>query len=319
MLRVGVRTTPAESGGDSVAGTRLVIASVVLLGITVPVLAHADNNGLFNRKPRVEQSRVRFLAELLRTETDEKKARAAVLELADADPRVHPEVLATLLAALKKEAATVRAAAAEVIGRFKTVFPQAGAALEHTAEFDADATVRETARQALWEYHLNGYRSAKGTDQIAPQTIEPPFASARLQEPPSTIPPLAVPPANVTLPTPPILPTHLSVQPLPPVEPLRGPRVRQAVMLSNPRSLLSLPPTRSDEPPVARRPEKWKPPTATMAEPPIIIQRPEPAIFGKPPVIFFELPTIVPPPGPIPGSPVSPDPTTEPPVRKAGM
>ncbi len=306
------------------SGTRILIAVLLVSGLASPVAAVGDGLNLFNRKPRLDQSRVRFLAELLRTDPDEKKRRAAVAELADADPRAHPEVMTALIATLKKDTPTARAAAAEVIGKFKTTFPLAGAALESAAESDPDATVRAAAKQALWDYHLNGYRSTKSTDTAIGQTAEPPFASPGSPRPPLALAPMptVVHTVAASLPSP-RLPDVTSIPPTPIAAPAFGPRVRFLDRMNIPRTILSLPlrPSLTSEPPLAKRPTKWvAPPIATtVKEPPIFIRRPDLGTFGEPPVVMFELPSIVPSPGPQFGGVPLPDPTHEPPVRKVSV
>lgn len=280
-------------------GTRTVLL-VLVLG-SLPAAAPAvEMPALFGRK-RPDTTRVRFLAELLRTETDEKKCKAAVAELADADPRAHPDVIPALIAAMKKDAATVRAAAAEVIGKFKTTFPLAGSALEKAAETDPDPAVRSAAKQALWDYHLNGYRSTKGVETASTQTAEPPIAA-----------PLRPRAARAVAPMPAVVRTAVATVPassLPSVTsvpvvaqrviPAGGPRVSAALPLdglNSPRRLLSLParPSLPTEPPLARRSPKWTPPPATATEPPILVRRPDLGTFGEPSRVLYDLPAIVP-------------------------
>jgi len=301
--------------------SRFIIAVLFVGGFVASVAAQDEGNGLFNRKSRPDQSRVRFLAELLRTEPDEKKRKAAVNELAEADPRAHPEVMPALVAALKKDAAAVRAAAAEVIGKFKTTFPLAGAALESIAESDPDPTVRSAAKQALWDYHLNGYRSPKVGEAGVGQTSEPPLAYANTARvSPTVVPtPTAMRPSAVTSTSPKLpeitpLPSTVVVVPVG----IIGPRAELFEGLNTPRRMLSLPlrPTFTSEPPLAKRPAKWVPPPVTATEPPIFIRRPELGTFQAAPVLIFELPAIVPHPGPLPGVTPFADPTHEPPVRK---
>ena len=55
--------------------------------------------------------------------------RLSELFLVVSNWHVFPDVMPALIAALRKDGNSVRAAAAEVIGRFRTVFPLAGAAL----------------------------------------------------------------------------------------------------------------------------------------------------------------------------------------------
>jgi len=302
--------------------TRILIAALLIPGMIAPLGAvGADGPGLFNLKPRLDQSRVRFLAELLRSDPDEKKRRAAVAELGDADPRAHPEVMSALITALKKDAAAVRASAAEVIGKFKNVFPLAGNALESAAESDPDPRVRTAAKQALWDYHLNGYRSAKSAETAITQTAEPPFARTNSPRPPLALAPMptAVRNAVATAPTARLPEVTLVPSKVVPAAAI-GPRVRQTEGLNASRYILSLPvrPSLPSEPPLAKRPTKWVPPhtPSTASEPPIFIRLPDLGTYGDPPKMIFDLPPVVSNPGPQPGTKPLPDPTTEPPVRK---
>ena len=201
-------------------GTRLLLALTLALGLVAPVPGFGQGGGLFSRKAKSDPARVRQLVEIVRSESNARKRAAAVEELADVDPRIHVEVVPTLIAALRNDASDgVRAGAAEALGRFNVVYPLAGMALEEAAEGDPAKSVRGAARQALWEYHLIGYRSAKGADGIAGQTAEPPFArptstgNAVTTEPPAA----AVAQAADLVPTP-------TIAPLPPLGPPPGPR-----------------------------------------------------------------------------------------------
>ncbi len=270
-------------------------ALVILLGIgTVTPVALGDGDGPFGRK-RMEPVRVRQLAEILRSDSDEKRRAAAIAELADADPRAQPEVIPALIAALRKDVAAVRVAAAERLGRFHIVFPQAGEALETAAESDSSQAVRDAAQQALWEYHLNGYRSARGTDRFTWQTVEPPIAKPakpRLV----TSEPLTAPvvPTAARLPVFPAAAEPLPMLGLPP-----GPRVDLLPGFFGPRTVLSgsLHPNLTVEPPIAKPPVQWMiPPPTVSVEPPILPLWPDPVVVEKPPPIAMDLPPIVSPP-----------------------
>jgi hypothetical protein len=277
-----------------VTGKPLALALLIGMGAATPTPA-GDGPGLFNRKQRVEPVRVRQLVEIARTDPDEKKRRAAVLELASADPRVHTDVIPALVAAVRKDASpAVRAAAAEVIGRVQVVFPVAGAALEAAAESDPAPEVREAAKQSLWEYHLLGYRSTKGADGWARQTEEPPIAKPAKPRPPVTTEP---PAAVVTVGAPP-LPRPLPAPPAPVVGPPPGPRVALLTAFSDPRTVLSGSryPNLTVEPPIARPTGPTPLPPTPFAEPPILPRWPEPVTAGKPPPIALDLPPIVTPP-----------------------
>lgn len=304
-------------------GTRLVL--VLLVGLPLGAAVSAGDNGPPGSKPRLDGSRVRLLAEILRTDPDERKRRSAAAELAEADPRVHTEVMPALIGALKKDAAAVRATAAEVIGRFRTVFPLAGEALESAAEVDPSNTVRDAAKQSLWTYHLNGYKSVRDVEGLGTQTAEPPIARPAVARPAvTTEPPTAVSlkPALTTGPLPPIAPP-------PPVEAVVraaafGPRLDLMPGMRGPRSVLALgsvpraaAPSATAEPPIAKRPgSESLSPTVTVAEPPLPVRWPERITYGAPPPIVLDLPPIVPHPGHIPGTVPFPDPTPEPPLAK---
>ena len=159
-------------GAASVTGTRWTFALLAALVATAP----APAGSFFGKKSKTE-AQVKRLTDTLRADPDERRRRAAVAELRDADPRVHADVVPALVTRLQNDPASrVRADAAEAIGQFRVVFPVAGLALETAAEADPVRAVRDSALQSLWEYHLIGYRSAKGADGFAGQTPEPPLA-----------------------------------------------------------------------------------------------------------------------------------------------
>jgi hypothetical protein len=236
-----------RNGASAVSGTRWLLAGLAAVVLTAPAEA-----GLFPRKPKSD-ARVRQLIETLRGDPDEKKRRAAVAELREADPRTQPDVIAALVAVLQRDpSAPVRAEAAEALGQFKGVFPLAGVALETAAESDPARVVREAAQQSLWEYHINGYRSAKGADGIAGQTPEPPIARPAPPRP-TIVPVTAATPIIPPPPAPPVGPPLPTVAPPPvaaipsvlPVEVKSGLRV---VVTSAPPPSLNV----TAEPPLAK-------------------------------------------------------------------
>jgi hypothetical protein len=283
-------------------GTRLALALAAASAVT----AASRADGPPGRTQQPDPARVRVLANILRTDPDEKACRSAVGELAAADPRANPDVMPALLAALKRDAAAVRAAAAEAIGRFRAVFPAAGQALEAAAESDPSPAVRTAARKSLWEYHLNGYRSPRGGDGFAASTAEPPLARPR-------------PPAAPT-PLPAVVSASAAV-PLPPASLPYGPRLALLPGLHGPRTIFAPAPAgpqRTAEPPVAPRPAPAVRPAPASAEPPFAPREVWPVPTGAVPPLALDLPPVVPHPGVIPGTKPFPDPTAEPPFRKAG-
>lgn len=260
-------------------GTR--VALLVLVGwTTAPCTAVADDGPA--RRPRLlEAPRIRQLADTLRSDPDERSRKAAAGELAAADPRVHPEVMPALLEALRSESAEVRAMAAETIGRFRTVFPLAGDALEQAAESDPSPAVRAAAKQSLWEYHLNGYKSGKGKTIVAAQTAEPPLAKPGGPRPAADPPPAVA----VTRPTSPAA--------IPP-----GPRVAPVSGLTDPRAILTRPAAANTtgEPPLAKAPTPAAPAPKLTQEPPLLPRWPEPVVIGHSPKFTLDLPPVVTPP-----------------------
>ncbi|MDB5309899.1 MAG: repeat protein [Gemmataceae bacterium] len=249
-------------------GTRLMLPILAALVVLTP----ADAGSIFGRKPKTE-AQVKRLIDGLRTETDEKKRRAALAELRETDPRSHPDVIPALTAALQRDTSPqVRADAAEAIGQFKIVFGLAGLALETAAESDPSRSVRDSAQQALWEYHLTGYRSTRGAGGIAGQTVEPPVAKPAVPRRPvevvaaagsapvlSPIAPVAPPPLGpATVVVPPVGPalpppahTVLVSRPLPEPTELAPPSGLRILLTVAPPPLLNV----TSEPPVAPPPD----------------------------------------------------------------
>jgi hypothetical protein len=292
---------------------RFILVIALVWGFAV-FAAAGDSGGLFHRKTRLDSARVRQLVDTVRADQDENRRKTAIRELSDADPRVQVEVIPILVSALRKDSSeAVRIAAADVIGRYSVVFPVAGLALEDAAIADRSIAVRAAARQSLWEYHLLGYRSAKGGDAFAAQTAEPPIAKptppigALTSEP--LIAPYATTVSGIGTPT---------ISPLPPVGPPPGPR--DVVGQRKPGELVTAiqpHPNLTVEPPIARRSTAASPTPMATTEPPIRPRFVEPLKYGPPPRLASNLPSIVPPPGPIPGVTPFPEPTSEPPRAKA--
>src|SRR5213078_4587461 len=61
----------------------------------------------------------------------------------------------------------VRSEAATSLGKLRPVSQQAGYALEQATANDTSMRVRMAARQALWQYHLVGFRSGKPAEMPA--------------------------------------------------------------------------------------------------------------------------------------------------------
>ena len=160
---------------------RTVVAAVVV-GLFAPAAPAVDLGlGIFKRKPKNDTAeRVKQLVATLQSDPDEKKRAAAVEELKALDPRQHADVVPALLGSLQKDPApAVRADAAEALGKIKPVTQPVALALEAVQANDPTPAVRDAAKSALFQYHLNGYRSANAAPTGTAQSSEPPFAAPR--------------------------------------------------------------------------------------------------------------------------------------------
>ena len=165
-----------------------VLIVFVIISIVSPT-ARADDKGRFGlaklnpfRKKEDPAAKPRQLAEVLRTDPDEKKRKAAADELRETDAKLVPEVLPVLVASLRQDpSSAVRTAVAESIGKLKPVSPNAGVVLEAAAANDPNEAVRKAAQDSLWAYQANGYRS-QSVSATGP-TAEPPRAAPRVPTP----------------------------------------------------------------------------------------------------------------------------------------
>jgi hypothetical protein len=204
----------------------------------------------------------------------------------------------------------VRLTAVGVIVRYKTVFSLAGLALETAMVSDVSPEVRKAAREALWEYHLMGYRSVRELEEFSKQTAEPPIAKPAQLPIPVTAEPPVIPVAVKSQPT--------AVTQLPPVGQLPGPRVSLFKQQIGPVTLLTAVPPHPNltvEPPLAQPKTKSIAPP-NVQEPSILPHWPGPISAGKPHPFAADLPPIVSPPEPNPGITPLPSLTTEPPINK---
>ncbi|MGL6095279.1 MAG: HEAT repeat domain-containing protein, partial [Fimbriiglobus sp.] len=160
--------------------TALLLTAVVIATVPAPrASAGIDLGlGLFKKKPKADAtSKVKQIVATLQSDPDEKKRRTAAEDARDIDPRANPDLLPALAASLQNDPSpAVRSEAAESIGKLKPVDQPSGLALEAALGADPSDIVREAVKDALWQYHLNGYKSPAADKQFPAQTAEPPFA-----------------------------------------------------------------------------------------------------------------------------------------------
>jgi hypothetical protein len=201
---------------------------VVLLAAT-PALAPAGF--LFGKKtPKPDPAaRVPELLGIVKTDGDEDKRSAAAEELRQYDAEKFPDIIPVLVDVLLHDGkASVRAGAAQSLGKLRPVNQQAGAALEQAVAKDAAMRVRLQARSSLLLYYMAGYHAGKKDEMPAINNKEPPLAGS---VPPavntSNAPPVTAPPS--TPPAPPRLipiPNQTVAPPLAPSIPAPYPAFR---------------------------------------------------------------------------------------------
>lgn len=220
---------------------RIVLAAAAvgtLGGLDRPAAAVDFGLGLFKRrqtKADVPLSRAKQLVETLRTDPDEDKRKAAATELKGLDPRNNPEVIPGLIASLQKDPSpAVRIKAVEALGELKPIAEPAGLAMEAVKTTDPDPKVRKAVGDALWQYHLNGYKTPESGTPLSmmndkPGTVRPAAKPGESFQPiRNTVgkviaplltpePPLAPPKPKfpVTPPAPAVTPAPLAPQDLP--------------------------------------------------------------------------------------------------------
>jgi len=225
---------------------RLLLAAVLPIAFAVPVQA-----GLFSfGKPKGNPAeRVSQLIVTVKTDSDESKREHAARELREFDPQTNPDLINVLVDVLQNDPKpSVRAEAAQSLGKLRPIAQTAGWALEEAAK-DSSLRVRLQARSALMSYRISGYRSepkvtempAAKTTAVAPtRTGFWPFSSIK-----SAVSSQPVTPARAvtteTAPPPLAQPEPSATQPPPAV---RGP-AQPKVVPSAPPSLQK-PPAQSD-------------------------------------------------------------------------
>jgi hypothetical protein len=188
---------------------------LVLVLLLLPLLASSVPAGIiFGKKSKPNPAeRVPELLGTVKTDGDEHKRATAAEELRQYDPTQFPDIVPVLIdVLLNDKKPSVRAEAAQSLGKLRPISQQAGQALEQALAKDSSMRVRLQVRSALVQYHWSGYRSKKeeppapGKDP-PPQTKEPPLAApgTSTKEPPLA-PPAAKPPLPRIVPQPAPLP-----------------------------------------------------------------------------------------------------------------
>jgi hypothetical protein len=239
---------------------RTLVIPLIVAVCATQVHAGGILGNLFGKKPKGNPAEaVKELVQIAKSDPDERRRVKAIEELRQYDSKQYPIIAQTVMESLLRDpSAPVRSEAAETLGKVRPITSQAGYALEQVQNNDSSMRVRLAAKQALWHYHLAGYRGGNAKD--GPQSSEPPLAgpnsgspaAGNRQPPPPQVnnrrtptsvqpvsrggiretaePPLAAPsearpvmPAPPIITTPPSPPRSLSHGPIdPPLIPLDG-------------------------------------------------------------------------------------------------
>jgi hypothetical protein len=184
---------------------RLILVLLLLPGLAAPALA-----GIIFGKKATKPNPAERVPELLaqvKNDGDENKRSSAAEELRQYDPAAFPQIVPVLIDVLfNDKKSTVRAEAAQTLGKLRPVSQQVGAALEYALAKDPSMRVRLQARSSLLQYHWAGYRStAKKNESPLLNTKEPPLADGDK----------APPVIDSTTPAPTPVPNRLKPQPAP--------------------------------------------------------------------------------------------------------
>ena len=256
---------------------RLALVPLVTLALVAPAQA-----GLFRKSSKPDPTtHVPALIQVLKTDKDERARASAASDLHEYDGKVFPDILPALMDALANDpSSSVRAEAAESIGKVRPISVQAGYSLEQARDNDKSTIVKITARSALLKYRILGVIGGK-SDLEAAQTAEPPLAAGMATK--------GTPGRTVLRPTPAPIPVTG------PVTPPTAPRPPESTAPPGTEGLAPRPQT--GEPPLA---EPSKPAPTLTSQPrgpvPVITIPPPRELIVPIPTVPSSGPTLPPPP-----------------------
>ena len=283
---------------------RVSLAVGLALLVAAPTALRADDKGRFNlsrlnpfKKKEEPVVKSKLFAEVLRTDPDEKKRKAAAEDLRETDAKQINDVLPILVASLKQDpSAAVRATVAETLGVIKPMTPAIGVALEAAGQNDPSEAVRKAAQSAVWTYQASGYRPSNSSGTAA-QTAEPPIAKPRTASIPTQTRQIVAPATPVVNTSPLGVPSGINRGPQfgetvePPLASAKAPKV------DPPQPAIPTPPLPMDETKIVPPQSALPAPLPLPAGPPRMPMpaKPQPAPSGTPGTIP------VPPPSSNPG------------------
>jgi HEAT repeats len=171
---------------------------ITLVLLLASVLAAPASAGIFFNKKADKPNPAVVVPELIHTlqsDGDEDKRMAAAEQMREFDPAQFPDVVPTLVEALLSDKKpSVRAEAAQSLGKIRPVSDKVGAALEQALAKDSSMRVRLQARSVLLQYRWSGWKepapkkdetpTARPKEPAPPQSKEPPLAPSVGKAPP---------------------------------------------------------------------------------------------------------------------------------------
>lgn len=164
--------------------------AILITLTTLPPLVPAAGFLPPSRKVKTsDDTKISAWISILLEDPDETKRVNAAIELRNTDPKNHPDAIEALMEALKSDKRpSVRAEAANSLGRIRGGQDLAGPVLEEALSSDGSMRVRLQARSALMGLYLSGYRSTNGKAiPKAEETQEKAAGLEKLVEEPSRL------------------------------------------------------------------------------------------------------------------------------------
>jgi hypothetical protein len=206
---------------------------LTLVLLLAPVLAAPASAGIFFNKKADKPNPAVYVPELIRavqSDGDEDKRMAAAAQLREFDPAQFPDVVPTLIEVLLNDKKpSVRAEAAQSLGKLRPVSDKAGMALEQALAKDSSMRVRLQARSVLLQYRWSGWKEpvvkkdetpiARPKEPPPPQSKEPPLAAPVSKAPPLAQTSARHAPQPASAPRLPPTPTPVTVNPPPATAP----------------------------------------------------------------------------------------------------
>jgi hypothetical protein len=196
------------------------IRSLMIFLLVTTFFASRATAGPFSKRPNKPEPAeyVPVLIKTLQGDPDERKREIAAGELRDYDMKQFPDIMPTLIEALKNDPnSSVRHEVVNSIGKLRPISEPAGFALDQAATNDSSFRVRAAAKSTLFQWIWLGYSPRRAQHGMPNQTEEPPLAQPLAPITPNIVPKTSQVPA-ATLP----YQAPEPIRPIPPYIPTSG-------------------------------------------------------------------------------------------------